>query len=39
MQEKILFDVTKIKEQAALFAALADPTRLKLLQILLRFSE
>ena len=34
MQEKTLLDVIKIKEQAALFAALADPTRLKLLQIL-----
>ena len=36
MQEKTLLDVSKIKEQAALFAALADPTRLKLLQILCR---
>ena len=36
MQEKTLLDVTKIKEQAQLFAALADPTRLKLFQILCR---
>lgn len=36
MQEKILLDVSKIKKQAPLFAALADPTRLKLLQILCR---
>ena len=36
MQEKTLLDVTRIKEQAELFAALADPTRLKLLQILCR---
>lgn len=36
MQEKMLLDVSKIEEQAQLFAALADPTRLKLLQILCR---
>jgi len=36
MQEKTLLDVTKIKGQAELFAALADPTRLKLLQVLCR---
>ena len=36
MQEKTLLDVTKIKEQAELFATLADPTRLKLLQVLCR---
>jgi ArsR family transcriptional regulator, arsenate/arsenite/antimonite-responsive transcriptional repressor len=36
MQEKTLLYVTKIKEQAELFAALADPTRLKLLQVLCR---
>jgi len=34
MQEKILLDKKTIKEQAELFAALADPTRLKLLKIL-----
>ena len=34
MQEKTLPDKRKIKEQAVLFAALADPTRLKLLQFL-----
>jgi len=34
MQEKILPDNEKTKEQAQLFAALADPTRLKLLQFL-----
>ena len=34
MQEKILPDNKKTKEQAQLFAALADPTRLKLLQVL-----
>jgi DNA-binding transcriptional ArsR family regulator len=34
IQEKILPDNRKIKEQAELFAALADPTRLKLLQVL-----
>jgi DNA-binding transcriptional ArsR family regulator len=36
MQDKMLVDVTKVKEQAQLFAALADPTRLKLLHILCR---
>jgi DNA-binding transcriptional ArsR family regulator len=36
MEEKILLDVTKTKEQTELFAALADPTRLKLVQILCR---
>ena len=36
MQEQTLLDVTKIKEQAELFAALSDPTRLKLLQVLCR---
>ena len=36
MQEKTLLDVTIIKEQSQLFAALADPTRLKLLQVLCR---
>lgn len=36
MQEKTLLDITKIKEQSELFAALADPTRLKLLQVLFR---
>ena len=36
LQEDILLDVTKTKEQAELFAALADPTRLKLVQILCR---
>ena len=34
MQENVLLDVRKIKEQTELFAALADPTRLKLLQVL-----
>ncbi len=34
MLEKVLPDNKIIKEQAELFAALADPTRLKLLQIL-----
>jgi DNA-binding transcriptional ArsR family regulator len=34
MQEDILLDVTKTKAQTELFAALADPTRLKLVQIL-----
>jgi ArsR family transcriptional regulator, arsenate/arsenite/antimonite-responsive transcriptional repressor len=34
MQEILLPDKKKTKEQAELFAALADPTRLKLLQIL-----
>ena len=34
MQEKTLPDNRKTKEQAELFAALADPTRLKLLQFL-----
>ena len=34
MQEKMLPDNKKTKEQAQLFAALADPTRLKLLQFL-----
>src|SRR4030066_529322 len=34
MQEKMLTVNKKTKEQAQLFAALADPTRLKLLQIL-----
>jgi DNA-binding transcriptional ArsR family regulator len=36
MEEKPLLDVTKIKEKSELFAALADPTRLKLLQVLCR---
>ena len=34
MQEKMLPDNKETKEQAQLFAALADPTRLKLLQFL-----
>jgi ArsR family transcriptional regulator len=34
VQEKILLDNRKITKQAELFAALADPTRLKLLQVL-----
>jgi DNA-binding transcriptional ArsR family regulator len=34
MQEILLPDNKKTREQAELFAALADPTRLKLLQIL-----
>ena len=34
MQDKTLPDNRTIKEQAELFAALADPTRLKLLQFL-----
>ena len=34
MPEKVLQRNRKIKEQAKLFAALADPTRLKLFQIL-----
>jgi ArsR family transcriptional regulator len=38
MQEKTLPDVTKIREQSELFAALADPTRLKLLQVICRQS-
>jgi ArsR family transcriptional regulator len=36
MIEKLTLDNDTINEQAALFAALADPTRLKLLQILCR---
>lgn len=36
MQDNLLLDATKAKEQAELFAALADPTRLKLVQILCR---
>ena len=36
MQEKMLPDNKETKEQAQLFAALADPTRLKLLQFLCR---
>ena len=36
MIEKPLLDNDTIYEQAALFAALADPTRLKLLQIICR---
>src|SRR4030042_1297400 len=36
MQGKTLLDITKIKEQVELFAALSDPTRLKLLQVLYR---
>jgi len=36
MQEKTPLDVTRIKEQAELFSVLADPTRLKLLQVLCR---
>jgi DNA-binding transcriptional ArsR family regulator len=32
--DKTLPDIRKVSEKAALFAALADPTRLKLLQIL-----
>jgi ArsR family transcriptional regulator, arsenate/arsenite/antimonite-responsive transcriptional repressor len=36
MEEKIILDSTKTKEQTELFAALADPTRLKLVQILCR---
>ena len=36
MEERILLDVTRTKEQTELFAALADPTRLKLVQILCR---
>ena len=36
MVENLQLDVTKTKEQAELFAALADPTRLKLVQILCR---
>jgi len=36
MQENLLLDNRKISEQAELFAALADPTRLKLLQVLCR---
>jgi ArsR family transcriptional regulator, arsenate/arsenite/antimonite-responsive transcriptional repressor len=34
MQDIILLNSQNIKEQSALFAALADPTRLKLVQIL-----
>jgi DNA-binding transcriptional ArsR family regulator len=34
MPEKLLTNKRKIEKQAELFAALADPTRLKLLQIL-----
>ena len=34
MQESVLLDKRKIKEQAELFAALSDPTRLRLLQFL-----
>lgn len=34
MPEKLLTNKRKIKKQAELFAVLADPTRLKLLQIL-----
>ena len=36
MQEKTPLDVTRIKEQAKLFSALADPTRLRLLKVLYR---
>jgi ArsR family transcriptional regulator, arsenate/arsenite/antimonite-responsive transcriptional repressor len=36
MQENMLPDNKKTREQAELFAALADPTRLKLLQVLCR---
>jgi DNA-binding transcriptional ArsR family regulator len=34
MPEKVLMDNKKLKERAELLSALADPTRLKLLQIL-----
>lgn len=36
MQDNTLLDVSRIKEQAQVLAALADPTRLKLVQILCR---
>ncbi len=36
MEEGPLLDVSKINEQTELFAALANPTRLKLLQVLCR---
>lgn len=36
MQGETLLDVRKIEEQTELFAALADPTRLKLLHVLCR---
>jgi ArsR family transcriptional regulator len=36
MDEQILLDVTGAREQTELFAALADPTRMKLVQLLCR---